>query len=98
MIEPPRTHNAKSDGRPSFYNLLGKRVKHFVRWWRKLDARVNQPLPQGRHKIWTLVAPDGYVWFVPFLAAVLVIAMALGPTFETTGANLALLASVSACS
>jgi len=91
MIEPPRTYKAKSVG-PSFYNFLGEKVKHFVRWWRKLDAYVNRPLPPGRNKIWTWIAPDGYAWFVPFLAAVLVIAMALGPTFKTTGANLVLLA------
>ena len=74
------------------YDWLGEHVKHFVRWWRRLDAYVNQPLPTGRKRIWTWLAPDGYPWFVPGLAAILVLVMALGPTVEAGWVNLLLLA------
>lgn len=74
------------------YDWLGEHVKHFVRWWRRLDAFVNQPLPTGRGRFWTWLAPDGYPWFVPALAAILVLVMALGPTVELGWVNLLLLA------
>jgi hypothetical protein len=76
----------------SLYNRLGVVVRRFVRWWRRLDARINRPQPEGRAPLWTWLAPDGYPWFFPAVAAVLVAAMALGPTLETRPANLALLA------
>ncbi|MGO7565382.1 hypothetical protein ACC754_40675, partial [Rhizobium johnstonii] len=47
---------------------------------REFDAWLNQPLPKGRHIAWRWLAPDGYAWFVPVLAAILTLAMALGPT------------------
>jgi len=74
------------------YDWLGEHVKHVVRCWRRLDAFVNQPLPTGRGRIWTWLAPDGYPWFVSALAAVLVLVMALGPTREAGWVNLLLLA------
>src|SRR5690606_10784070 len=79
-----------AEATPTLYNWLGARTRKIVRAWRRLDARINQPLPEGRAPLWTWLAPDGYPWFVPALAAVLITAMALGPTFETKPANLAL--------
>ncbi|MGO7047581.1 patatin-like phospholipase family protein [Rhizobium johnstonii] len=76
----------------SIYNWLGEHVRSFVRWWREFDAWLNQPLPKGRHIAWRWLAPDGYAWFVPVLAAILTLAMALGPTVEMRWGNLGLLA------
>lgn len=76
----------------SLYNWLGARVRRLVRWWRRLDALVNQPLPENRSLFWSLLAPFGYPWFVPILTVVLIAAMALGPTFRTQPADIALLA------
>jgi len=76
----------QSDSR--IYDWLGAGVMRFVRWWRRLDAWLNQPLPAGRRLAWTWLAPDGHSWFVPLLAGILIVAMALGPTFETGCANL----------
>ena len=45
---------------------------------------MNQPLPAGRARFWTWLAPDGYAWFVPGLCIALVTAMALGPTLKRT--------------
>ncbi|MDK1376489.1 hypothetical protein QN222_18570 [Sinorhizobium sp. 6-70] len=75
----------------SLYNWLGARVRRFVRWWRRFDARVNQPMPAGRGRFWTWLAPDGYPWYVPTLGLVLITAMALGPTLRTEVANVAML-------
>lgn len=73
----PASHKA------GLYNWLGTKAKDFVRWWRKFDAFVNQPLPTGRAWYWTWLAPDGYAWFVPLLAFLLVTVIALGcPTFR----------------
>lgn len=79
------------DAQFSLYNWLGARVKRFVRWWRRFDAVVNQPLPAGRAWFWTWLAPDGYAWFASALSILLVVVMALGPTFRTAPANIALL-------
>ncbi len=82
----------ESKSESSAYNWLGERVRAFVRLWRRFDAWLNQPLPAGRRLAWRWLAPDGYAWFVPVLAGVLVLAMALGPTIETRWGNLGLLA------
>jgi hypothetical protein len=79
------------DSEAGVYNWLGARVKRFVRWWRWLDALVNQPLPEGRAWYWTWLAPDGYAWFVPVLSLLLIATMALGPTFQFAPINIALL-------
>jgi hypothetical protein len=76
----------------SIYNWLGEHVRGFVRWWREFDAWLNQPLPKGRGLAWRWLAPDGYAWFVPVLAGILTLAMALGPTVEMRWGNLGLLA------
>lgn len=76
----------------SIYNWLGEHVRGFVRWWREFDAWLNQPLPKGRPIAWRWLAPDGYAWFVPVLAGILTLAMALGPTVEMRWGNLGLLA------
>lgn len=64
------------------YARIADMVRDFVHWWREFDAFTNAPLPSGRRLIWTLIAPDNYPWFVPTLFAVLMTAMALGPTFR----------------
>ncbi|MER9631010.1 hypothetical protein [Mesorhizobium sp. M0296] len=74
------------------YNWLGEGVKRFVRSWRRFDAHVNQPMPEGRKWFWTWLGPDGYAWFAPALAISLITSLALGPTVETTPANIGLLA------
>jgi hypothetical protein len=74
------------------YNWLGDWVKRFVRSWRRFDAYVNQPMPAGRKWFWTWLAPDGYAWFAPALAVLLITSIALGPTVETAPANFCLLA------
>jgi len=74
------------------YDWLGSKVKWFVKVWRRLDAWVNQPLPDDRSFFWKCLAPDGHAWFVPVLASLLIAAVALGPTFATGSANLKLLA------
>lgn len=79
------------DNDASLYNWLGARVRRFVRWWRRFDARVNQPLLVGRGRIWTWLAPDGYPWYVPTLGLALIAAMALGPTLRTEVVNIAML-------
>jgi len=76
----------------SIYNWLGERVRGFVRWWREFDAWLNKPLPKGRGLAWRWLAPDGHAWFVPLLAGILTLVMALGPTVEMRWGNLGLLA------
>jgi hypothetical protein len=76
---------------PSLYDFLGVYVRRFVRWWRRFDAFVNQPLPSGRAWYWTWLAPDGYSWFAPVLSIVLIVIMALGPAPRFGAANIGLL-------
>lgn len=85
-------HRDSQNGEHGWYHLLGERVKRLVRLWRRFDAKVNKPLPEGRSTFWTLMAPDGYPWYAPALGLLLVITMALGPTIETGWPNLLLLA------
>ncbi|WP_347267769.1 hypothetical protein [Paracoccus sp. (in: a-proteobacteria)] len=65
-------------------------VKWLVRRWRRLDARMNRPQPEGRAWLWMLLLPAGVVWHLPVLAMLAVLAMALGPAPRLGGPQLAL--------
>ncbi len=81
-----------ANDQPGLYNWLGAKTRNFVRWWRKFDGFVNQPLPTGRAWYWSWIAPDGYAWFVPAMSVMLIVVMALGcPTFRFVPATIGLL-------
>ncbi|PBB26369.1 hypothetical protein FJV83_21275 [Mesorhizobium sp. WSM4307] len=83
---------ATANDQPGLYNWLGAKTRSFVRWWRRFDGFVNQPLPTGRAWYWSWIAPDGYAWFVPVLSLMLIVVIALGcPTFHFTLATIGLL-------
>ncbi|HYJ79583.1 MAG TPA: hypothetical protein VEW03_08290, partial [Longimicrobiaceae bacterium] len=61
------------------YDALGRHVRRFVRGWRGADAHLLKPLSDRRGAVWQVLAPAEYPWFIPFLAAILVVGVTAGP-------------------
>ncbi|TPE52726.1 hypothetical protein [Amaricoccus solimangrovi] len=69
---------------------LGAVVRWLVRGWRRWDARLLRPLSEARPLPWQVVAPADHPWFIPFLAAWMVVGVTLGPALDWSATNVAL--------
>lgn len=71
---------------------FGGIVRWGVRAWRRLNARLLKPLSPSRPFAWQVLAPADYPWFIPFLAALMVAGVTVGPAGDFSMTNKALCA------